>query len=127
MAVLKPSLRTVQFILPPHGLFSEQVTALEVPYENRDVSLVILLPARVDGLTSLEKHVTASKLLHCIARLEERPLVTVCLPLLRLRHVTELSSVLKAMGLGLLFTDRANLRLAAAGVVSKRAQEAQGH
>ncbi|XP_077536016.1 iris-like [Haemaphysalis longicornis] len=87
-----------------------EVTALEVPYENRDVSLVILLPARVDGLTSLEKHVTASKLLHCIARLEERPLVTVCLPLLRLRHVTELSSVLKAMGLGLLFTDRANLR-----------------
>ncbi|KAH9375190.1 hypothetical protein HPB48_009414 [Haemaphysalis longicornis] len=87
-----------------------EVTVLEVPYKNRDVSLVILLPARVDGLTSLEKRVTASKLLHCVSRLEERPKVTVCLPLLRLRQVTDLSPVLIAMGLGSLFTEGANFR-----------------
>ncbi|KAH6925605.1 hypothetical protein HPB50_007986 [Hyalomma asiaticum] len=87
-----------------------EVTVLELPYENRDVSLVVLLPRRLDGLAALEKRVTAACLLHCVARLEERHNVTVYLPRLKLRSVTDLGPVLKDMGLGVLFTDEANLR-----------------
>ncbi|KAK8780970.1 hypothetical protein V5799_017688 [Amblyomma americanum] len=87
-----------------------EVTALELPYENRDVSLVILLPVRVDGLASLEKRATAARLLHCVAMLEERQGVTVCMPRLKLHRVTDLSPVLRALGLGVLFTDEARFR-----------------
>ncbi|KAL3203120.1 hypothetical protein MRX96_042131 [Rhipicephalus microplus] len=87
-----------------------EVTVLELPYENRDVSLVILLPQRLDGLAALEKRVTAARLLHCVARLEERHNMTVYLPRLKLKSVTDLGPVLKDMGLGVLFTDEANLR-----------------
>ncbi|XP_075554868.1 iris-like [Dermacentor variabilis] len=87
-----------------------EVTALELPYENRDVSLVVLLPRRLDGLAALEKRLTAARLLHCVARLEERHNVTVYMPRLKLRSVTDLGPVLKDMGLGVLFTDEANLR-----------------
>ncbi|XP_075721544.1 iris-like [Rhipicephalus microplus] len=87
-----------------------EVTVLELPYENRDVSLVILLPQRLDGLAALEKRVTAARLLHCVARLEERHNMTVHLPRLKLKSVTDLGPVLKDMGLGVLFTDEANLR-----------------
>ncbi|XP_037501460.2 serpin B3 [Rhipicephalus sanguineus] len=87
-----------------------EVTVLELPYENRDVSLVILLPRRLDGLAALEKRVTAARLLHCVARLEERHNVTVYLPRLKLKSVTDLGPVLKDMGLGVLFTDEADLR-----------------
>ncbi|KAL3203102.1 hypothetical protein MRX96_042113 [Rhipicephalus microplus] len=86
------------------------VTVLELPYENRDVSLVILLPQRLDGLAALEKRVMAARLLHCVARLEERHNMTVHLPRLKLKSVTDLGPVLKDMGLGVLFTDEANLR-----------------
>ncbi|XP_037576099.1 serpin B3 [Dermacentor silvarum] len=87
-----------------------EVTVLELPYENRDVSLVVLLPRRLDGLAALEKRLTAARLLHCVARLEERHNVTVYMPRLKLRSVTDLGPVLKDMGLGVLFTDEANLR-----------------
>ncbi|XP_065284352.1 ipis-1-like isoform X2 [Dermacentor albipictus] len=87
-----------------------EVTALELPYENRDVSLVVLLPRRLDGLAALEKRLTAARLLHCVAQLEERHNVTVYVPRLKLRSVTDLGPVLKEMGLGVLFTDEANLR-----------------
>ncbi|KAL3217142.1 hypothetical protein MRX96_032576 [Rhipicephalus microplus] len=92
-----------------------EVTVLELPYENRDVSLVILLPQRLDGLAALEKRVTAARLLHCVARLEERHNMTVYLPRLKLKSVTDLGLVLKDVGLGVLFTDEANL---SRGVVS---------
>ncbi|KAL3203129.1 hypothetical protein MRX96_042140 [Rhipicephalus microplus] len=87
-----------------------EVTVLELPYENRDVSLLILLPQRLDGLAALEKRVTAAHLLHCVARLEERYNMTVYLPRLKLKSVTNLGPVFKDMGLGVLFTDKANLR-----------------
>ncbi|XP_075721545.1 serpin B3-like [Rhipicephalus microplus] len=74
------------------------------------MSLVILLPLRLDGLAALEKRVTAARLLHCVARLEERHNMTVYLPRLKLKSVTDLGPVLKDMGLGVLFTDEANLR-----------------
>lgn len=90
--------------------YQMQVTVLELPYENRDVSMVVLLPRRLDGLAALEKRLTAARLLHCVARLEERHNVTVYMPRLKLRSVTDLGPVLKDMGLGVLFTDEANLR-----------------
>ncbi|KAL3203137.1 hypothetical protein MRX96_042148 [Rhipicephalus microplus] len=86
--------------------------------ENRDVSLVILLPQRLDGLAALEKHVTAAHFLHCVARLEERHNMTVYLPGLKLKSVTDHGPVLKDMGLGVLFSDKANLSVTPVSSVS---------
>ncbi|KAH7964509.1 hypothetical protein HPB51_027263 [Rhipicephalus microplus] len=72
-------------------------TVLELPHENRDVSLVILLPQRLDGLAALEKRVTAARLLHCVARLEEWHNMTVYLPRLKMKSGTDLGPVLKDM------------------------------
>ncbi|KAH7932003.1 hypothetical protein HPB51_029592 [Rhipicephalus microplus] len=77
-----------------------EVTVLELPYENRDVSLVILLPQRLDGLAALEKRVTAARLLHCVARLEERHNMTVYLPRLKLKSVTDLGPRAQGHGSG---------------------------
>ena len=45
------------------GFFQdEEIQALEMPYKGEKVSMVVLLPRKVDGLAALEKNLSAGKL-----------------------------------------------------------------
>jgi serpin B len=71
---------------------------LELPYTHRELSMVVLLPKRTDGLTDLEKNLTADNLRawQKDARFES---VDVTLPKFTFRAGMELADTLHAMGM----------------------------
>lgn len=71
---------------------------LELPYQGKDLSMVVLLPDQVDGLPGLEAALTPESLARWTARL--RPMeVQVILPRFKLTGEFDLGSTLKAMGM----------------------------
>ena len=81
---------------------------LEMPYKGGDLSMVVLLPAKVDGLAELEKSLTAEKLHDWVAGLK-RQTVEVTFPKYKLTRAVELAKVLSAMGMPLAFTAKRRL------------------
>lgn len=71
---------------------------LELPYVGGELSMIVLLPERVDGLASLEESLTATNLSEWTERLEQTD-VEVFLPRFVLRHGCELSDTLAALGM----------------------------
>jgi serpin B len=71
---------------------------LEMPYKHRDLSMVVLLPKKVDGLAKLEQNLTAANLR---ARFKEtkRAVVDVTLPKFTINTQVRLSDTLKTMGM----------------------------
>src|SRR5258708_5543965 len=53
--------------------------ALEMPYKGKELSMVVLLPKKVDGLPEFEKELTADKLETWMTRLRSREVI-VALP-----------------------------------------------
>ena len=47
------------------GLFQ----ALEMPYAGKDLSMVVLLPKKIDGIADLEKDLTADKMAGCVGKM----------------------------------------------------------
>jgi serpin B len=78
---------------------------LELPYVGGELSMIVLLPERVDGLASLEETLTARNLSKWTDRLE-RTEVQVSLPRFILRHGCELSDELTALGMSDAFDGR---------------------
>ncbi|CAN8031927.1 hypothetical protein HPB47_007311 [Ixodes persulcatus] len=85
------------------------VNALEIPYFGKKVSMVILLPQKVDGLATLEANLTATNLQALLRRLCEDDDVELNLPKFKLEQSSSLRKVLESMGAQDLFTDRADL------------------
>lgn len=85
------------------------VNALEIPYFGKKVSMVILLPQKVDGLATLEANLTATNLQALLRRLCEDDDVELNLPKFKLEQSSSLRKVLESMGAKDLFTDRADL------------------
>lgn len=54
--------------------FRESVdfSAIELPYRGNQVSMIVLLPAKIDGLPALEESLTAERLRECLSRLDSR-------------------------------------------------------
>ncbi|MGH2571071.1 MAG: serpin family protein [bacterium] len=79
----------------------EDVDVLELPYQGGDVSMVILLPAAVDGLASLEARLTFENLTAWLAAVDgvEPRDVEVSLPRFRTRSSFLLNDVLASMGM----------------------------
>ncbi|KAH6926977.1 hypothetical protein HPB50_024352 [Hyalomma asiaticum] len=75
-------------------------TVLEVPYNSPLLeSMVVFLPdSPFGGLASLERSLSKDKIMDCLARLEQRGLVDVTLPRLRLRCCTDFARLLPSMG-----------------------------
>jgi len=71
---------------------------LELPYEGETLSMVVLLPKRVDGLADLEKSLTPEALRSWLSGLRERE-VAVYLPKFKLTSGFELKAVLAEMGM----------------------------
>jgi serpin B len=76
--------------------------ALGLPYRGNDLSMVVLLPKKADGLAALEKSLTAAKLTECLKKLRTLE-VGVILPKFRLTRDARLGQLLSAMGMPLAF------------------------
>jgi len=72
--------------------------ALLMPYEKDEISMLILLPNSVDGLSALERSLSASNLDKWTAALSYEHEVIVHLPRFKITQQFELSSTLKDMG-----------------------------
>ncbi len=80
---------------------------LELPYAGGDVSMVILLPAAIDGLAALEDSLSVERLRRWMGRLRESE-VQVYLPRFKMKCGFRLSGRLKAMGMTDAFDDLAD-------------------
>ncbi|XP_039694335.1 serpin B10-like [Pteropus medius] len=77
-----------------------QVIGLQLYYESRDLSLLILLPEEIDGLDQLEKAVTYEKLREWTsADMMELYDVQLHLPKFKLEETYDLKSALSRMGM----------------------------
>nr|CAH7743259.1 unnamed protein product [Callosobruchus chinensis] len=81
---------------------------LELPYSNKDLSMIIILPNKRNGIADLEKKL-ATVDLSTITENMSKPEVTVSLPKFKIESTMNLNEPLSEMGLGELFTDSADL------------------
>ena len=88
-------------------LEDETFQALEMPYVGKDLSMVVLLPKKADGLAGFEKALTADKLSQWLSKLRETE-VEVTMPKFKTTVEFELSDTLSKMGMPLAFTRRAD-------------------
>jgi serpin B len=80
---------------------------LEMPYVGKDLSMVVLLPKKTDGLAEMEKTLTVDKLTGWIGKL--RPTrVQVGFPKFKMTKGFSLADTLAKMGMPLAFSDRAD-------------------
>lgn len=86
---------------------TDDLQLLELPYEGHDLSMVIVLPKSVDGLPDLETKLTAESVQKWMSGLRRRD-VRVFLPRFKLTSQFELADVLRAMGMPLAFSERAD-------------------
>ncbi|XP_062933324.1 serpin B4-like isoform X2 [Cynocephalus volans] len=84
---------------------------LEMPYEGRDLSMIVLLPNEIDGLQKLEDEITAKKLTEWTSSQNmSRIYVNLYLPRFKVGESYDLKAVLEAMGMVDAFSpDNANL------------------
>jgi len=82
--------------------------ALELPYKGNALSMVVLLPNDVAGLSALEHSLSADALTGWIARLRSAPRVIVTLPRFTMTQQFELSRTLAAMGMPQAFNSAAD-------------------
>src|SRR5258706_16095499 len=75
---------------------------LELPYAKNELSMVIVLPRKIEQQAALEKSMDAKWLSDAIGRLRTRP-VQVALPRFKMTAELELSKVLSSMGMPLAF------------------------
>ncbi|KAJ8913537.1 hypothetical protein NQ315_017088 [Exocentrus adspersus] len=81
---------------------------LELPYANRDISLIVVLPNKRDGIEELEKNLAKIDL----ARITDdmyKAKVKVALPKFKIEQTIDLMSPLTELGLGVMFSPDADL------------------
>ncbi|KAH7946101.1 hypothetical protein HPB49_020407 [Dermacentor silvarum] len=104
---VKMMYRTGRFAVGRHeGLGVSLVT---IPYRNQNVSMVVLLPDKVDGLDDLERRITPSELATMIASMSGSTKVRLKLPRFKLSTTSDLRRALSALGVTDLFRSRADL------------------
>uniref|UniRef100_A0A1I8Q6X4 Serpin domain-containing protein n=1 Tax=Stomoxys calcitrans TaxID=35570 RepID=A0A1I8Q6X4_STOCA len=94
--------------------------ALEMPYENSDLSMLLILPNEVEGLAQLESQLKGKDLNEIASKLTQAD-VDVFLPKFRIEFDIDLKEPLKKMGLTTMFSNAANFRgLFADGSVAQK-------
>lgn len=78
------------------------IQILELPYGNRDLSMIVLLPNRVGGLAKLESALSVSNLNKWVSAIAPQS-VEVFLPKFRLTQQFALAEVLKSLGMATAF------------------------
>jgi serpin B len=85
----------------------DELQVLEIPYKGDDLSMVILLPAKKDGLTELEDSVNTDRLQEWMNALAWQQ-VSVFFPKFTMTCEFQLRSVLADMGMPIAFTGEAD-------------------
>jgi serpin B len=78
---------------------SDDLQILELPYGNGTISMVVLLPRKIDGLADLEEKLTFRNLRIWTAGVHNEHKVQVYLPRFKTTSQFELSGMLRAMGM----------------------------
>ncbi|KAK8762421.1 hypothetical protein V5799_026312 [Amblyomma americanum] len=86
-----------------------KVRALEVPYQGRKASMVVLIPDDIEGLSYLEEHLSADALAELLQDLSVSSEIQLSLPKFKVEQSTNLEESLKALGVKDLFTSSADL------------------
>jgi serpin B len=86
---------------------TETLQGLELPYVDKELSMVVLLPRQPDGLSKLEQALTAENLSQWLGRLYSREVV-VSVPKFKVTTQFSLGSVLQSMGMTDAFSDSAD-------------------
>jgi serpin B len=84
-------------------LDADTFQALEMPYQGKDLAMVVLLPRKTDGLAEFEKTLTADNLTGWVKQLRETKL-DVALPKFKMTRRFSLKGTLSAMGMPLAFS-----------------------
>lgn len=84
------------------------VQVLSMPYRGHELSMVIILPKKVDGLAELEEKLTNDQFVEWMKTLRSDRPVETYLPKFRMRTALMLSKALKSMGMSSAFSDSAN-------------------
>jgi serpin B len=92
-----------------------ELQALELPYVGKELSMLVLLPKKIDGLPALEKALTPESLTRWLGQLRQQE-VTVFLPRFKTTAEFELNRTLSAMGMPLAFSQTADF----SGMTEKR-------
>jgi serpin B len=71
---------------------------LEMPYGGKELSMVVLLPKKADGLAGLEKSLTADKLAGWLGKVSEQQVI-VTLPKFKVTSEFSLNGALEALGM----------------------------
>ena len=86
---------------------TEEVQVLELPYAGNDLSMVVLLPRKVDGLAGLEKGLDAARYAGWTKGLRMRE-VQLALPKFKMTSEFGLNGTLGALGMKDAFTPKAD-------------------
>jgi len=86
---------------------TETFQVLELPYVDDGLSMIVLLPRKLDGLGELEQSLTLESLSQSLDKLRERELV-VSIPKFKMTRQFSLADVLKSMGMQDAFSSRAD-------------------
>jgi len=89
--------------------------ALELPYVDEELSMIILLPKKFDALDEFEKKMTPENLTQWLAKIHKREVV-VFVPKFKMTSQFSLASVLKSMGMKDAFSSNADF----SGINGKR-------
>jgi serpin B len=82
--------------------------ALQMLYVGKDLSMVILLPRKSDGLAALEKSLTAEKVHDLFDKLHSQEVI-VTLPRFKMTSEFSLKTTLSALGMPTAFSSKADL------------------
>ena len=86
----------------------EELQLLELPYADSDISMVILLPKKVNGVEQLEQQLTPENLQKWLSSVREGGNVKIWLPKFKVDSGIELSDVLSSMGMAIAFSKTAD-------------------
>ncbi len=82
---------------------TETFQGLDLPYVDNELSMVVLLPKKIDGLGDFERTLTAENLSQWLGQLHKRKVI-VSIPKFTMTSQFSLASVLKSMGMSDAFT-----------------------
>jgi serpin B len=86
---------------------AEDFQALELPYVDNELSMIVLLPKEYGGLSKFEKKLTPENVSNWLARLRKRKVI-VSIPKFKMTSQFGLVGVLKSMGMRDAFSQRAD-------------------
>jgi serpin B len=94
---------------------TDALQALEMPYKGEELSMVILLPKKMDGIKGIEQELTGESFSKWLAPIRRRRVV-VSVPKFKMTSKFSLARVLQSMGMTDAFTEKADF----SGMTGKR-------